>query len=225
MAPSRDAELELVLKPELLQGMSTWTLLDDLPSYHHLVLPIIQGHNVLAQGPFHLKRMYLLVSALQRISTGAMPVAQSQCQALIVCPTFELAWTVKGIAKMLASAMPSVEIYCCPRGFHDAQDKIDELQGSGTGRVPDIVVGTAGRIWECITRGWLKTDTVTMLVFEGMDDIMNLGYDESVLQGILDTVAPGGTQLVVQSDSLHVWRSIWKLVGGFMPSPVRMWNI
>ena len=121
--------------------------------------------------------------------------------------------------------MPSVKLYCCPRGFSDAQDKIAELQGSEMGRVPDIVIGTPGRIWECITRGWLKTDAVTMLVFEGMDDILDSGYDDSVLLEIFQRVVHDNTQVVVQSDSLHMWRRIWKLVSDFMPSPVRVWDI
>ncbi|GAB1193443.1 hypothetical protein APSETT444_002659 [Aspergillus pseudonomiae] len=110
-------------------------------------------------------------------------------------------------------------------GFYDAQDKIAELQGSEMGRVPDIVIGTPGRIWECIARGWLKTDAVTMLIFEGMDDILDRGYDESVLLEIFQRVAHDNTQVVVQSDSLHMWRRIWKLVSDFMPSPVRVWDI
>ncbi|KNG89243.1 hypothetical protein ANOM_002145 [Aspergillus nomiae NRRL 13137] len=216
---------ELALKPELLQGMSLWSLSDELPNYYPLVHPIIQGHHVLAQGPFSLKRMYLVVSILQRINTAAPPDIPTQCQALFVSPTFELAWTVQSIARMMASAMPSVKVYCCPRGFHDAHDKIAELQGSEMGRVPDIVIGTPGRIWECITRGWLKTDAVTMLIFEGMDDILDRGYDDSVLLEIFQRVAHDNTQVVVQSDSLHMWRRIWKLVSDFMPSPVRVWDI
>ncbi|KAE8138705.1 hypothetical protein BDV38DRAFT_243557 [Aspergillus pseudotamarii] len=222
---SKATTLELALKPELLRGMSRWNLVNDLPCYHRLVQPIVQGHHVLAQGPFPLKRMYLVVSILQRINTAPSSDLPSQCQALIVSPTFELAWTVNGIARTMASTMASVNVYCCPRGFRDAHDKIVELQGSERGRVPDIVVGTPGRIWECIIRGWLKTDAITLLVFEGMDDILVRGYDESVLQGILQMVAHGNTQVVVQSDSLHMWRRIWKLVGDFMPSPVRVWDI
>ncbi|OGM44488.1 hypothetical protein ABOM_006734 [Aspergillus bombycis] len=216
---------ELALKPELLQGMSLWNLSNDLPCYHELVHSIVQGYHVLAQGPFPLKRMYLVVSILQRINTAAPPDTPTQCQALFVSPTFELAWTVQGIARMLASAMPSVKVYCCPRGFRDAHDKVVELQGSGIGRVPDIVIGTPGRIRESIARGWLKTDAVTMLVFEGMDDILDNGYDDSVLLEILQMVAHTNTQVVVQSDSLHMWRRIWKLVSDFMPSPVRVWDI
>ncbi|KAE8367074.1 hypothetical protein BDV27DRAFT_124435 [Aspergillus caelatus] len=217
--------LELALKPEILEDRSLWNLGNDLPCYHRLVHPIVQGHHVLAQGPFPLKRIYLMVSILQRINTATSSDLPSQCQALIVSPTFELAWTVKGIARTMASAMPSVKVYCCPRGFHDAHDKIVELQGSETGRVPDIVVGTPGMIWQCIIRGWLKTDAIAMLVFEGMDDILDRGYDESVLLGIFQMVARGNTQVVVQADSLHMWRRIWKLVGDFMPSPVRVWDI
>ncbi|KAB8222986.1 P-loop containing nucleoside triphosphate hydrolase protein [Aspergillus novoparasiticus] len=205
--------------------MSLWNLGDDLPYYHQLIHPIVQGHHVLAQGPFPLKRMYLLVSILQRINTAASSHTPSQCQALIISPTFELAWTVNSIARTLVSAMPSVKLYCCPRGFRDVHDRIAELQGSETGRVPDIVIGTPGLIWQCITSGWLQTDAVKMLVFEEMDEILDRGYDESVLLGILQTVAHGNTQVVVQSDSLHMWRRIWKLVSDFMPSPVRVWDI
>ena len=169
--------------------------------------------------------MYLVVSILQRINTAISSDLPSQCQALIISPTFELAWTVKSIARMMASEMPSVNVYCCPRGFRDAHDKIVELQGSEMGRVPDIVVGPPGMIWACIIHGWLKTDAIAMLVFEGMDDILDRGYDESVLQGILQRVAHGNTQVVVQSDSLYMWRRIWKLVSDFMPSPVRVWDI
>lgn len=93
------------------------------------------------------------------------------------------------------------------------------------GRVPDIVIGTPGLIWQCITSGWLQTDAVAMLVFEEMDEILDRGYDESVLLGILQTVTHSHTQVVVQSDSLYMWRRIWKLVSDFMPSPVRIWDI
>ncbi|KAE8376628.1 hypothetical protein BDV26DRAFT_265248 [Aspergillus bertholletiae] len=217
--------LELALKPDLLQGMSRWDLANAHPCYHQLVHPIVQGHHVLAQGPFPLKRMYLMLSILQRINTTVPPDTPSQCQALIISPTYELTWTVKSIARMMASEMPSVKIYSCPRGFRDADDEIAELQGSRTGRAPDIVAGTLGRIWECITRGWLKTDAITMLVFEGMDEILDIGYDESILRGVLQTVVHPNTQVVVQSDALYMWRRIWGHVGDFMPSPVRVWDI
>lgn len=127
--------------------------------------------------------------ALARTGTGktggfGLPIVQTvtkegEAQALILCPTRELclqiARDLKSYAKF-SKGISCVAVY----GGSSIGDQIRALE-NGT----QIVVGTPGRTLDLIKRKKLKVETLTKLVLDEADEMLNMGFQEE-LDAILE---------------------------------------
>ncbi|KAF9891405.1 Eif4a2p [Aspergillus nanangensis] len=216
--PDQDPEL----KPELTRIIRTYGYDDDLPSYLPLMRPILEGRDVFAQGPFPLSYYYLSICILQRIRTASIPEEEyTSCQAIVVTPTPELAWNMKNVANQVATFMPSIEAYACRVSQDFIREEEAGLQAGG--RPPQIVTGSPWRISRHIPTGVLKTDEVSIIAIDGVDDILSRGLEDSLVD-LLRRLPCETAQVVVHSRSLKQWREVWRVVGGFMKNAVRVWD-
>ncbi|MDZ4681588.1 MAG: DEAD/DEAH box helicase [Saprospiraceae bacterium] len=102
-------------------------------------------------------------------------------QALILCPTRELCVQVASdLVKYAAHAhqYKVVAVY----GGAPIGDQIRQLKPA-----PHIVVATPGRLVDLINRGVLKLESVSRVVLDEADEMLNMGFKES-LDTILATV-------------------------------------
>ena len=93
-------------------------------------------------------------------------------QALVMCPTRELAEQVGKAIRQLASRMSNVKtvMLCGGKPFGPQRDSLQH----GT----HIVVGTPGRIQDHLTRGTLELKGVTTFVLDEADRMLDMGFAE-----------------------------------------------
>ena len=108
--------------------------------------------------------------------------AQSyQTQALVLCPTRELADQVSHEIRRLARTIPNTKILTLCGG------KPMGAQLASLERAPHIVVGTPGRILKHLEKGTLKLDRLKTLVLDEADRMLDMGFHEDIML-IIDTM-------------------------------------
>jgi len=96
-------------------------------------------------------------------------------QALVLCPTRELAEQVSKEVRRLARAIPNTHILTLCGG-KPIGPQLASLQ-----RNPHVVVGTPGRILKHLQKGTLKLDGLKMLVLDEADRMLDMGFHEDIM--------------------------------------------
>ncbi|WP_194974239.1 DEAD/DEAH box helicase [Aquiflexum lacus] len=95
-------------------------------------------------------------------------------QALILCPTRELAVQVEGEIVKLSKYKRGISSTCIYGG--EAIDRQIKSLRKGV----QIVVGTPGRIMDHMDRGTLKLDMVNIIVLDEADEMLDMGFREDI---------------------------------------------
>ncbi len=95
-------------------------------------------------------------------------------QALVVCPTRELAMQITEELKRLTKHLPEIRTISVYGGENISK------QCAHLRRKPQIVVGTPGRIMDHLRRKTLKLDMLTTLVLDEADEMLNMGFREDI---------------------------------------------
>jgi superfamily II DNA/RNA helicase len=141
-----------------------------------MTLPIaLMGTDLIGQARTGTgKTLAFAIPVLQRIVAPHDPdyselVAPGKPQALVVCPTRELALQVAGDLKVAGAerSTRTLTVY----GGVGYDDQLSALQ-SGV----DVVVGTPGRLVDLTNRGSLDLGHVKVLVLDEADEMLDLGF-------------------------------------------------
>ncbi|WP_373521020.1 DEAD/DEAH box helicase [Aquiflexum sp.] len=95
-------------------------------------------------------------------------------QALILCPTRELAVQVEGEIVKLSKYKRGLSSTCIYGG--EAIDRQIKSLRKGV----QIVVGTPGRIMDHMDRGTLKLDMVSIIILDEADEMLDMGFREDI---------------------------------------------
>jgi len=107
-----------------------------------------------------------------------LDVKRYKTQALIICPTRELADQVSKELRRLARTTPNTKITTLCGGV-SIGPQIGSLE-----RAPHIVVGTPGRLLKHLQKGTLKLDYCQTLVLDEADRMLDMGFHEDILKVI-----------------------------------------
>ncbi|MFT7651671.1 MAG: ATP-independent RNA helicase DbpA [Limisphaerales bacterium] len=107
--------------------------------------------------------------------------ADLSVQALVLCPTRELADQVAKEVRRLARAKPNVKIVLLCGGKPFGPQKKSLANGA------HIVIGTPGRTLDHLTRGTLKLRNLSTLVLDEGDRMLDMGFSEDLEQIIKQT--------------------------------------
>lgn len=118
------------------------------------------------------------VGLLPKIDAG-----QFATQALVLCPTRELADQVAGELRRLARFLPNIKILtlCGGQPFGPQRDSLQHA--------PHIIVATPGRLVDHLQKGTVKLDALQTLVLDEADRMLDMGFSEAINQ-VLDSVPP-----------------------------------
>jgi ATP-independent RNA helicase DbpA len=111
------------------------------------------------------------------------------CQALVLCPTRELADQVAKELRRLARAADNIKILTLCGGVPFGP-QIGSLEHGA-----HIIVGTPGRIQEHLKKGTLKLDGLNTLVLDEADRMLDMGFYDSIAEIIQQTPAKRQTLL------------------------------
>ncbi len=161
---------ELDLIPALRQaieaaGFSTPTPIQALSLPH-----VLAGKDVLAQAPTGSgKTAAFGLGLLQRLDASVI-----RTQALVLCPTRELADQVGKELRRLAMAIPNVKLSLLTGGIALGP------QLASLTHAPHIVVGTPGRVQELLHKRALDLSTLDLLVLDEADRMLDMGFEKSI---------------------------------------------
>ena len=95
-------------------------------------------------------------------------------QALVLCPTRELAIQVAEEIRKLAKFMHGVKVLPI-YGGQDMNKQIRSLKGG-----VQVIIGTPGRVMDHMRRHTLKMGTVKMITLDEADEMLNMGFREDI---------------------------------------------
>lgn len=167
--------------------------------------PMLEGGDVIAQAKTGSgKTAAFALNVLQQLD-----VEQFRVQALILCPTRELADQVAGETRRLARGIPNVKVLTLCGG-QPIGPQIGSLEHGA-----HIVVGTPGRIEEHLRKKSLDLKNVRTFVLDEADRMLDMGF-QPALDAIIQYV-PARRQTLLFSATYP--GEIRKLAGRVMSSP------
>jgi ATP-dependent RNA helicase DeaD len=132
-----------------------------------------------------------------------------QTEALVLCPTRELAVQVAAELRKLARFRKDIVIIPVYGG------QAIRLQIASLKKGVHIVVGTPGRMIDHMKRRTIKLSTVTKVVLDEADEMLNMGFLEDI-ETILDATSATRQTLLF---SATMPESIRRLAGKYQKNP------
>lgn len=131
------------------------------------------------------------------------------CQALVLCPTRELADQVAKEIRRLARGADNIKVLTLCGGVPFGP-QIGSLEHGA-----QIIVGTPGRVQQHLAKGTLKVDGLNTLILDEADRMLDMGFYDSIAEIIQQTPARRQTLLF----SATYPAGIKQLAGTFMRDP------
>ncbi|HUA81038.1 MAG TPA: ATP-dependent RNA helicase DbpA [Dyella sp.] len=160
----------LPLKPALLASIQTLGYSAMTPIQAQSLPAMLEGRDVIAQAQTGSgKTAAFGLSLLQSLSVETI-----RLQALVLCPTRELADQVSKAIRKLAANIPNVKLLTLCGGMPLGP------QLASLTHDPHIVVGTPGRVQEHLKRGSLHGGGIKVLVLDEADRMLDMGFSEAI---------------------------------------------
>ncbi|OOG40243.1 ATP-dependent RNA helicase DbpA [Rhodanobacter sp. C05] len=160
----------LPLKPALLASVETLGYTTMTPVQEQSLPPMLQGRDVIAQAQTGSgKTAAFGLSLLQSLDVDTI-----RLQALVLCPTRELADQVSKAIRKLAANIPNVKLLTLCGGMPLGP------QLASLTHDPHIVVGTPGRVQEHLKRESLHGGGIKVLVLDEADRMLDMGFSEAI---------------------------------------------
>ena len=164
----------LPLAPEILSNIESLGYQEMTPIQAQSLPAVLEGKDLLAQAKTGSgKTAAFAIGLLYKLD-----VQVHQTQAIVLCPTRELADQVSEEIRRLARAIPNTRIVTLCGGKPMAP------QLASLERQPHIVVGTPGRILKHIEKETLKLDRTKTLVLDEADRMLDMGFHDDIMRVI-----------------------------------------
>jgi ATP-dependent RNA helicase DeaD len=161
---------DLKLPPALLKALEAVGYENPSPIQAETIPTLLTGRDVLGQAQTGTgKTAAFALPVLSRIDVNNRAV-----QSLVLAPTRELAIQVAEAFQKYASHMPGFHVLPI-YGGQAYQPQLSALK-----RGAHVVVGTPGRVMDHLKRGTLNLGTVSMVVLDEADEMLNMGFLEDV---------------------------------------------
>lgn len=115
-------------------------------------------------------------------------------QAIVLCPTRELAVQVAEEIRKLAKYMSDIKVL----SVYGGQEIVRQIKSLKTG--VQIIVGTPGRVMDHMRRKTVKFDNINMVILDEADEMLDMGFRED-METIL-TETPEDRQTVMFSATM-----------------------
>lgn len=192
----------LDLREALLNNLSSLGY-DTMTPVQAQSLPImLDGHDIIAQAKTGSGKTAAFGLAL----LNRLVVENFAIQALILCPTRELAEQVSQAIRQLARLMPNVKVINLSGGI-PMRPQLESLKHSA-----HIIVGTPGRVRKHLESGALKLEQLQTLVLDEADRMLDMGFVDDI--GEVLTFCPLDCQMLLFSATFSP--RVKSLAGKFM---------
>jgi len=205
------------IQDNILRGIFSHGWEKPSPIQQKAIQPFISGRDMIAQAQSGTgKTGSFCIGSLSRVDSSV-----KKPQVLMLSPVHDLAIQTFNIVKSLTS-------------FSDIQSSL--LIGKGLGGIgfsgrysdrkdipePDfnahVIVGTPGRVLDCIRRRKLNNDNLKVFILDEADEILSKGFKEQI-RNIFSTI-PEEVQITLFSATMPP--DILELSSSFMRNPIRI---
>ncbi|MEW9798567.1 ATP-dependent RNA helicase DbpA [Alteromonas sp. CYL-A6] len=160
----------LALRPEIADALAAHNILQLSPIQQASLPLALEGRDIQGQAQTGSgKTLCFVLPILQRLDPTRLTP-----QAVILCPTRELAAQVADQCRMAASQIPNVKVLMLCGGTPMGPDIKSLRHGC------HIVVGTPGRVLAHLEKRRLSLSDVTVRVLDEADRMLDMGFAEDV---------------------------------------------
>jgi ATP-dependent RNA helicase DeaD len=171
---------ELGLSPELIKALQEMGYADFTAIQEKSLPALLKGQDLLGEAPTGTgKTAAYCLPLLSRLDS-----ASSSVQALVICPTRELAIQVIAEIHKFAHYLPSIR-YAAIYGGQKISNQLRQLKAN-----PQILVGTPGRLNDLLERKAISLAKVTYLVLDECDEMLEMGFIRDVNKIISQITSP-----------------------------------
>ena len=196
---------DLALSPAILKAIEEIGYVKPSPIQAEAIPVVLSGKDIIGQAQTGTgKTAAFMLPILEKIDPKNRNV-----QALVLCPTRELAVQVHEESKKFARNMRDVHIL----SIYGGQSYDPQIRALKKG--VQIVVGTPGRVMDHMRRGTLKLENLKMLVLDEADEMLNMGFKDDI-EEILEKT-PESRQTVMFSATMA--REIMNIAKTYQKSP------
>jgi ATP-dependent RNA helicase DeaD len=181
---------ELDLNPGILRAVEEMGFEQMSPIQAKAIPIILEGRDVVGQAQTGTgKTAAFGIPLLQKIDPK-----ERQLQAVVLCPTRELAIQVAEEIRKLGKFMHGIKVL----PVYGGQEISKQIRSLKAG--VQIIIGTPGRVMDHMRRKTVKFDDVNTVVLDEADEMLNMGFRED-METILSQV-PGERQTVLFSATM-----------------------
>merc|ERR1739848_269934 len=183
------------LSDELLHGIYSKGFESPSHVQSMAIIPMKEGRDVIAQAQSGTGK-----TAAFAIGSLATIDPRGGAQVLVLEPVRELAAQTYDVYTELAHYMRDVHVAALYVGM-----RLDLNKRSL--RNAHVVVGTPGRVLDCVHRGWLRLDQIKTVILDEADELMSRGFEEQcrdIVQGVPSDAQIGVFSATFTPANLHL---------------------
>lgn len=161
---------ELELDPRILKAVAEMGFEEATPIQTQAIPALMRGGDVIGQAQTGTgKTASFGIPLLMKVDPN-----YRKTQAIILCPTRELAIQCAEEIRKLAKYMHGIKILPV-YGGQDIGRQIKALKGGTT-----IIIGTPGRVMDHLRRRTIRLDDVETMILDEADEMLNMGFREDI---------------------------------------------
>ena len=168
---------ELDIRPEIFRAVQDMGFEEATPIQAQAIPVVMTGVDMIGQAQTGTgKTAAFGIPLLQKVDPENRKV-----QALVLCPTRELAIQVAEELRSLAKYMHGVKVLPI-YGGQDMSRQIRSLKGG-----VQIIIGTPGRVMDHMRRHTIRLNDLHTVVLDEADEMLNMGFREDIETILKDT--------------------------------------
>ena len=161
---------ELDLNPNILRAVEEMGFEEMSPIQAKAIPIMLEGKDIIGQAQTGTgKTAAFGIPLLQRID-----IKDRNVQAIVLCPTRELAIQVAEEIRKLGMFMHGIKIL----PVYGGQEISKQIRSLKAG--VQIIIGTPGRVMDHMRRKTVKFDTIHTIVLDEADEMLNMGFREDI---------------------------------------------
>ena len=181
---------ELELYPEILRAVTEMGFEEATPIQAQAIPAVMTGQDVIGQAQTGTgKTASFGIPLLMKVNPHVR-----KTQAIVLCPTRELAIQVANELRNLAKYMHGIKVLPV-YGGQEINKQIRSLKGGA-----QIIIGTPGRVMDHLRRRTIRCDYVETIVLDEADEMLNMGFREDI-ETVLEYI-PQERQVVLFSATM-----------------------
>lgn len=168
---------ELGLRPEILKAVKHMGFEETSPIQTKAIPMMMSGVDLIGQAQTGTgKTAAFGIPLLEKIDPK-----NKKLQAIVLCPTRELAIQVADEIRNLAKFMHGIKVL----PIYGGQEIVKQIRSLKSG--VQLMIGTPGRVMDHMRRKTIKMDQVHTVVLDEADEMLNMGFREdieTILEGV-----------------------------------------